>query len=240
MAGDAVWSAEGTTPDEIEAALRELLIEVHAKNEDVVPARVLNMIVFVDRAWTGEIANRLRGVGRYHASRMLVFAYEPKRASLDARVTIAIRLRPPCPARLALLRETVVVETRRPPPRRPAHDRRPARGHRPADAAVVAARPPRGRSRSCWRSRRRCCSTRSRRPTPQEALQRAGALSDARLRRRPRMAAQHTLARARRGAASTRPRAANELRTITRGHRPPPPRIDGRRAAARRLARLAP
>ena len=109
MAGDVVWSAQGTTPDEIEAALRELLNEVYAKNEDVVPARVLNMIVFVDRAWTGEIANRLRGVGRYHASRMLVFAYEPKRESLDARVTIGSES-PAAPGEMALLRETVVVE----------------------------------------------------------------------------------------------------------------------------------
>ena len=52
------------------------------------PARVLNMIAFVDREWSGEIANRLRGVGRYHASRLLVLAYEPRRERLDARVTI--------------------------------------------------------------------------------------------------------------------------------------------------------
>ncbi|HEY4996487.1 MAG TPA: hypothetical protein VII03_00745, partial [Solirubrobacteraceae bacterium] len=72
---DAVWSEEGTTPDAIEAALRRLLIEVHAENDSYVPARVLNMIAFVDREWSGEIANRLRGVGRYHASRMVVLAY---------------------------------------------------------------------------------------------------------------------------------------------------------------------
>src|SRR3981189_912649 len=60
---DAVWSARGTTPDAIEAALRQLLIERHAENEKFVPARVLNMIAFVDREWTGEIANSLRGVG---------------------------------------------------------------------------------------------------------------------------------------------------------------------------------
>ncbi len=106
---DAVWSARGTTPDEIEAALRELLIEVHAEQENVVPARVLNMIAFVDLAWTGEIANRLRGVGRYHASRMLVLAYEPKRETLDARVMIASDSAE-ASGEMALLRETVVVE----------------------------------------------------------------------------------------------------------------------------------
>ena len=62
---DVVWSRQGTTPDEVQAALRDLLARQHAENSDYVPARVLNMIVFVDRQWSGEIANRLRGVGRY-------------------------------------------------------------------------------------------------------------------------------------------------------------------------------
>jgi glucose-6-phosphate dehydrogenase assembly protein OpcA len=106
---DAVWSEEGTTPDAIEAALRELLVEVHAENDNFVPARVLNMIAFVDRQWSGEIANRLRGVGRYHASRTLVLAYEPRRERLDARVMIASD-GAPGPGELALLHETVVVE----------------------------------------------------------------------------------------------------------------------------------
>ncbi len=106
---DAVWSEEGTTPDAIEAALRELLIERHAENDSFLPARVLNMIAFVDHEWSGEIANRLRGVGRYHASRLLVLSYEPKRERLDARVTI-VSEGEPRPGELALLHETVVVE----------------------------------------------------------------------------------------------------------------------------------
>jgi hypothetical protein len=57
---DAVWSEQGTTPDAIEGALRKLLIDAHAEHDDYVPARVLNMIAFVDREWTVEIANRLR------------------------------------------------------------------------------------------------------------------------------------------------------------------------------------
>jgi glucose-6-phosphate dehydrogenase assembly protein OpcA len=106
---DAVWSEQGTTPDAIEAALRQLLVQVHAENDDFVPARVLNMIAFVDREWTGEIANRLRGVGRYHASRLVVLAYEPRRERLDGRVMIASE--GACaPGELALLHETVVVE----------------------------------------------------------------------------------------------------------------------------------
>ncbi|HME04344.1 MAG TPA: glucose-6-phosphate dehydrogenase assembly protein OpcA, partial [Solirubrobacteraceae bacterium] len=106
---DAVWSEEGTTPDAIEAALRELLVQRHAENDSFVPARVLNMIAFVDRQWSGEIANRLRGVGRYHASRLLVLSYEPGRERLDAHVSIAAEGEP-APGELALLRETVVVE----------------------------------------------------------------------------------------------------------------------------------
>jgi glucose-6-phosphate dehydrogenase assembly protein OpcA len=106
---DAVWSAQGTTPDAIEAALRQLLVEVHSENDDSLPARVLNMIAFVDREWTGEIANRLRGVGRYHASRLVVLAYEPRRERLDARVMIASE-GAAAPGELALLHETVVVE----------------------------------------------------------------------------------------------------------------------------------
>lgn len=106
---DAVWGEQGTTPDAIEAALRRLLIERHAENVSFVPARVLNMIAFVDREWSGEIANRLRGVGRYHASRLLVLSFEPRRERLDAHVSIAAEGEP-TPGELALLHETVVVE----------------------------------------------------------------------------------------------------------------------------------
>jgi glucose-6-phosphate dehydrogenase assembly protein OpcA len=106
---DALWSEQGTTPDAIEAALRELLVQRHTEDQRLVPARVLNMIVFVDRDWSGEIANRLRGVGRYHASRLLVLSYEPRREHLDARVSI-VSDDEPTGNEVALLHETVVVE----------------------------------------------------------------------------------------------------------------------------------
>ena len=67
------------------------------------------MIVFVDAAWSGEIANRLRGVGRNSASRLIVLSYEPRRERLDARVTI-VASDGPDPGELALLRELVVVQ----------------------------------------------------------------------------------------------------------------------------------
>jgi hypothetical protein len=64
-----VWCESNTTPDAIANALRRLLHERHAANQALAPARVLNLIVVVDRDWKGEIANRLAQVGRYHASR---------------------------------------------------------------------------------------------------------------------------------------------------------------------------
>jgi len=81
---DLIWSARNTDPDHIEAALRELLRERHASCEDLAPARVLNLVVVVDRAWKGEIANRLAQVGRYHASRTVLCAVEQGRRELDA------------------------------------------------------------------------------------------------------------------------------------------------------------
>jgi len=106
---DSVWSAQGTTPGAIEAALRKLLFERHAEDESFMPARALNLVCVVDRRYSGEIANRLRRVGRYHASRTIVCSVEPGRDSLDAVATIASDTHP-APGHFALLRETVVVE----------------------------------------------------------------------------------------------------------------------------------
>ncbi len=106
---DAVWSEQGTTPDAIEAALRRLLAERHGEDAGYTPARALNMVAFVDKEWSGEIANRLRGVGRYHASRLVVLSYESGRERLDARASVASEGEPR-PGEFTLLRETVVVE----------------------------------------------------------------------------------------------------------------------------------
>ncbi len=83
------WSESDTTPEQIEAALRRLLRERHAANPSLAPARVLNLVVVVDRDWKGEIANRLARVGRYHASRTVLCAVEEGRTKLDARVTMS-------------------------------------------------------------------------------------------------------------------------------------------------------
>jgi glucose-6-phosphate dehydrogenase assembly protein OpcA len=106
---DAVWSEQGTTPDAIEAALRELLAERHSEDGGFLPARVLNMVAFVESEWSGEIANRLRGVGRYHASRLVVLSYEPKRTRLDAHASVAAEGEAK-PGDIVLLHETVIVE----------------------------------------------------------------------------------------------------------------------------------
>jgi glucose-6-phosphate dehydrogenase assembly protein OpcA len=79
-----VWAEQNTNPDAIEAALREMLRERHAANQALAPARVLNLVVIVDRSWKGEIANRLERVGRYHASRTILCAVEDGRDELDA------------------------------------------------------------------------------------------------------------------------------------------------------------
>src|SRR5215213_6606293 len=106
---DSRWAAQDTTPGEIENALRQMLIERHAENESFAPARVLNLVCVVDKAWSGEIANRLRRVGRYHASRTVVLAVDGRRDHLDAVATIASDVHPK-PGQFALLRETVVVD----------------------------------------------------------------------------------------------------------------------------------
>lgn len=106
---DAVWSEQGTTPDAIEAALRGLLAERHSEDGGLQPARVLNMVAFVESEYSGEIANRLRGVGRYHASRLIVLSYEPRRTRLDAHASIAAEDEAK-PGDIVLLHETVIVE----------------------------------------------------------------------------------------------------------------------------------
>jgi glucose-6-phosphate dehydrogenase assembly protein OpcA len=74
-----------------------------------VPARVLNLVVIVDAHWSGEIANRLARVGRYHPSRTIVCAVEPGRTTLDARVKLVADVDESQPDRMALSFESVVV-----------------------------------------------------------------------------------------------------------------------------------
>src|SRR5205807_4207284 len=103
-----VWAERDTSPDAIEAALREMLRERHAANRALAPARVLNLIVVVDRDWRGEIANRLQRVGRYHASRTILCAVEEGRRTLDARAVMSYEA-PADPAGFGVIREEVEI-----------------------------------------------------------------------------------------------------------------------------------
>ncbi len=106
---DTVWAAENTTPAAIESALRQLLIERHSESEGYVPARVLNLICIVERQWSGEIANRLRRVGRYHPSRTIVCAVSDDRRTIDAVASIAADATP-VEGQHVLTHETVILD----------------------------------------------------------------------------------------------------------------------------------
>jgi glucose-6-phosphate dehydrogenase assembly protein OpcA len=103
-----IWTAQDTNPDAIEAALRELLRERHAANEALAPARVLNLVVVVDREWKGEIANRLERAGRYHASRTVLCAVEERRHTLDAVATVSYE--EPKGSAIGVMHETVEID----------------------------------------------------------------------------------------------------------------------------------
>ncbi|HKG16490.1 MAG TPA: glucose-6-phosphate dehydrogenase assembly protein OpcA [Solirubrobacteraceae bacterium] len=106
---EGVWSEQDTTPSHIEAGLRELLKQRHADDGGYVPARVLNLVVILDREWRGEIENRLERVGRYHPSRTVMIAVEPRRERLDAWAFMVCE-GDASPGSLSVCHEHVVVE----------------------------------------------------------------------------------------------------------------------------------
>jgi len=103
-----VWAEQNTDPDAIDAALREMLRSRHAANQTLAPARVLNLIVVVDRAWKGEISNRLARVGRYHASRTILCAVEDGRDTLDA--TAVMSYEDTAGGGIGVIRESVEID----------------------------------------------------------------------------------------------------------------------------------
>jgi glucose-6-phosphate dehydrogenase assembly protein OpcA len=105
----AVWSEQDTTPSDVEAALRDLLQEQQAREEGHAPARVLNLVVVVDREWRGEVLNRLERVGRYHPSRTILCAVESGRNTIDASVAITTDAQAR-PGEFSLIRERVVLD----------------------------------------------------------------------------------------------------------------------------------
>ncbi|MEI2701582.1 MAG: glucose-6-phosphate dehydrogenase assembly protein OpcA [Baekduia sp.] len=105
---DRVWREEDTTPARIDDALRAMLADLHRDDTDVVPARVLNLVCVVDAEYSGEIANRLRGVGRFHASRTIVCSIEEGREQIDAVATLSAPDLADS-AGIQLMRELIVV-----------------------------------------------------------------------------------------------------------------------------------
>jgi len=106
---DTVWNGQGTTPAAIEAALEEMLIQCCGEADSYVPARALNVVYIVEKHWKGEIANRVREVGGFHASRNIACAVEPRRTSIDAIATMSSNVHPRA-GEFALLRETVIID----------------------------------------------------------------------------------------------------------------------------------
>jgi glucose-6-phosphate dehydrogenase assembly protein OpcA len=105
-----VWSARDTSPSAIEAALRTLLSRRYQEDRTFVPARVMNLVVIVDRGFRGEVENRLARVGRYHPSRLIVAAVEEGRGALDAMAAVAADDAVPKPGHIAVGRERVEID----------------------------------------------------------------------------------------------------------------------------------
>jgi glucose-6-phosphate dehydrogenase assembly protein OpcA len=103
------WSAASTTPAEIEAAIRRLLVSCHDQAGACVPARVLNLVCVVDRAVSETIAHRLVQAGRYHASRTILCAVEPGRRTIGADAALGTAFHRPR-GDFALLRESITLE----------------------------------------------------------------------------------------------------------------------------------
>jgi glucose-6-phosphate dehydrogenase assembly protein OpcA len=103
-----VWSGRDTNPDAIDSALRGLLRERHAGNRALAPARVLNLIVVVDREGKDAITSRLEHVGRYEASRTILCTVEDGRRTLDA--TVAMSYAESSHGAVGLVHERVEIE----------------------------------------------------------------------------------------------------------------------------------
>jgi glucose-6-phosphate dehydrogenase assembly protein OpcA len=105
-----VWSARDTSPAAIEAALRDLLGRRYQEDRTFVPARVMNLVVIVERGFRGEVENRLARVGRYHPSRLVIAAVETGRTEIDAWATVASEDAVHKPGHIAVGRERIEVD----------------------------------------------------------------------------------------------------------------------------------
>lgn len=85
-----VWSARDTTPGEIESALLKLMHERASGGSGSVqaPARVLNMVVVIDKEWKGEISNRLDRISHDNPARTILVVVEEGMEGLNAMATL--------------------------------------------------------------------------------------------------------------------------------------------------------
>lgn len=88
LTAPGVWSASDTSPAEIEAALLDLIHERAGDGSFQAPARVLNLIVVVDRDRRDEISDRLDRISRENPTRTILVAVEPGKENLDARASL--------------------------------------------------------------------------------------------------------------------------------------------------------
>ncbi|MGA8723384.1 MAG: glucose-6-phosphate dehydrogenase assembly protein OpcA [Solirubrobacteraceae bacterium] len=105
---DDVWSERDTNPDAIDAALRDLLRKRHAANRALAPARVLNLIVVIDCAQRGVLAEQLGHLGRHSSSRTILCAVEGRRRTLDA--TAVMSYQEPPSGGFGLIHERVEID----------------------------------------------------------------------------------------------------------------------------------
>lgn len=82
------WSARDTSPAEIEAALLALMHEGREDGLLQAPARVLNLVVVVDRSNRDEISERLDLVSRQTPTRTILVVVADDRPGLDASATL--------------------------------------------------------------------------------------------------------------------------------------------------------
>jgi glucose-6-phosphate dehydrogenase assembly protein OpcA len=105
---DDAWSERDTTPDAIDAALRDLLRRRHAPDRALAPAHVLNLIVVIDRSQSGVLTDQLAYLGRFSSSRTILCAVEGRRRTLDA--TAVMSYQEPPTGGFGLIHERVEID----------------------------------------------------------------------------------------------------------------------------------
>jgi glucose-6-phosphate dehydrogenase assembly protein OpcA len=106
---DEVWSERDTTPAAIDSALREMISRRGEDGDErtFVPARVLNLVAIVDAEFRGEIENRLKRVGRFHPSRLILCSVKDGMDHIDAWAGVGTEDAESQPGHIAVAHERV-------------------------------------------------------------------------------------------------------------------------------------